>query len=106
MHQLRTNYGLFTDHGLLTNQLAVKFTIFCNYTDYSRTTDTEFLLVRKSVNGPCFVTGQPVIDLIDWGLTTCQPLWVILYRLPEKGRREIGDNRGDEREVQGRKENE
>ena len=27
-------------------------------TDYSRTTDTEFVLVRKSVNGPCFVTGQ------------------------------------------------
>ena len=31
MHQLRTNYGLFTDHGLLTDQLAIKFTIFfCN----------------------------------------------------------------------------
>ena len=24
-----------------------------------------------------------------WGLTTCQPLWVILCRLPEKGRKEI-----------------
>ena len=24
-----------------------------------------------------------------WGLTTCQPLWVFLCRLPEKGRREI-----------------
>ena len=24
-----------------------------------------------------------------WGLTTRQPLWVILYRLPEKGRKEI-----------------
>ena len=68
--------------------------------------DTEFLLVRKSVNGPCFVTGQRVIDLLDWGLMTRQPLWVILCRLPEKGRREIGDNRGDERVGQGRKENE
>ena len=25
----------------------------------------------------------------SWGLTTRQPLWVILCRLPEKGRREI-----------------
>ena len=24
-----------------------------------------------------------------WGLTTCQPLWVILCHLPEKGRKEI-----------------
>ena len=24
-----------------------------------------------------------------WGLTTCQPFWVILCRLPEKGRKEI-----------------
>ena len=24
-----------------------------------------------------------------WGLTTRQPLWVILCRLPEKGRKEI-----------------
>ena len=27
--------------------------------------------------------------LLCWGLTTCQPLWVILCRLPEKGRKEI-----------------
>ena len=26
---------------------------------------------------------------LRWGLTTCQPLWVILCRLPEKGRKEI-----------------
>ena len=39
-------------------------------------------------------------------VTTRQPLWVILCRLPEKGRREIGDSRGDEREEQGIKENE
>ena len=107
MHQLRTNYGLFTDHGLLTDQLAVKFTIYCNYDGLFTT--TEFLLVHNSVNGPCVVTGQrAVIDLIEMGLTTRQLLWVILCRLPEKGRRAIhvGDSRGDEREGQGRKENE
>ena len=27
--------------------------------------------------------------LLCWGLTTRQPLWVILCRLPEKGRKEI-----------------
>ena len=27
--------------------------------------------------------------LLCWGLRTCQPLWVILCLLPEKGRREI-----------------
>ena len=27
--------------------------------------------------------------LLCWGLTTCQPLRVILCRLPEKGRKEI-----------------
>ena len=27
--------------------------------------------------------------VLCWGLTTCQPLWVILCRLPEKGRKEI-----------------
>ena len=37
----------------------------------------------------------------SWCLTTCQPLWVVLCSLPEKGR----DSRGDEREVQGRKRN-
>ena len=27
--------------------------------------------------------------VLCWGLTTHQPLWVILCRLPEKGRKEI-----------------
>ena len=27
------------------------------------------------------------IDWLSWGLTTRQPLWVILCRLPEKGRK-------------------
>ena len=26
--------------------------------------------------------------LLCWGLMTCQPLWVILCHLPEKGRKE------------------
>ena len=30
-----------------------------------------------------------LIDWLCWGLTTCQPLRVILCRLPEKGRKEI-----------------
>ena len=30
-----------------------------------------------------------LIDWLCWGLTTHQPLWVILCRLPEKGRKEI-----------------
>ena len=30
-----------------------------------------------------------VIDWLCWGLKTRQHLWVILCRLPEKGRREI-----------------
>ena len=28
-------------------------------------------------------------DWLCWVLMTCQPLWVILFRLPEKGRKEI-----------------
>ena len=28
---------------------------------------------------------------VGWGLTTHQPLWVILCRLPEKGRRVIDE---------------
>ena len=28
-------------------------------------------------------------DGLCWGLTTRQPLWVILCRLPERGRKEI-----------------
>ena len=27
--------------------------------------------------------------MFNWGLTTRQPLWVILCRLPEKGRKEV-----------------
>ena len=39
-----------------------------------------------------------------WGLSTRQPLWVILCCLPEKGRKSNRrDSRRDEREEQGRK---
>ena len=59
------------------------------------------------MNGPCFVTGQRVINLIELGFNdmsnTCG---TILCRLQEKGRREIGESRGDKREGQWRKENE
>ena len=30
-------------------------------------------------------------DWLCWGLTTRQPLWVILCHFPEKGRKEIED---------------
>ena len=34
--------------------------------------------------------GVPIFRLIDyWGLTTRQPLWVILCHFPEKERKEI-----------------
>ena len=36
--------------------------------------DMEFLLVRKSMNGPCFVTGQHVIDLIELGFNNTSTL--------------------------------
>ena len=29
------------------------------------------------------------VDWLSWSLTTRQPLWVILCRLPEKGRKKI-----------------
>ena len=44
----------------------------------------------------------PICELLlCWGLTTRQPLRVILCCLPEKGRKEIRrESRGDEREGQ------
>ena len=35
------------------------------------------------------INKEDFLLLLCWGLTTRQPLWVILCRLPEKGRREI-----------------
>ena len=37
---------------------------------------------------PMLPTNFTSIDWLCWGLTTRQPLWVILCRLPEKGRKE------------------
>ena len=34
---------------------------------------------------------RKTIFCLCWGLTTRQPLWVILGRLPEKGRKEIDE---------------
>ena len=50
--------------------------------------------------------GKMWLIWLSSGLTTRQPLWVILCRLPEKEKREIGDSKGDEREGHGRKKNE
>ena len=38
-----------------------------------------------------------ITDWLCWGLTTRQPLWVILCRLPEKGRKDI-EERVEEKE--------
>ena len=46
--------------------------------------------------------AQRLIDCV-WGLTTRQPLWVILYRLPEEGRKEI-DEIVEEMKERGREE--
>ena len=43
--------------------------------------------------------------MTGWGLTTRQPLWVILCHLPQKGRIDRRDSRRDEREGQGRNRN-
>ena len=46
--------------------------------------------ISTSVNHMLWVyLGVVRIDWLCWGLTTRQPLWVIMYRLPEKGRKEI-----------------
>ena len=46
------------------------------------------LLLRESFC-MCLLAWVPYFFLLCWGLTTRQPLWVILCRLPEKGRKEI-----------------
>ena len=44
--------------------------------------------------------------LIVLGLETCQPLWVILSRLPEKGRKETVEMKERDREERGKERNE
>ena len=45
-----------------------------------------------------------LFDWLCWGLTTRQPLWVILCRLPEKGRKEIEEIVDEMKERTGKKE--
>ena len=45
-----------------------------------------------------------IANWLCWGLTTCQPLWVILCHLPEKGRREIEEIVEEMKERDGEKE--
>ena len=49
--------------------------------------------------------SSPRFDWLCWGLTTRQPLRVILCRLPEKGRKEI-EERVDEMKERDREERE
>ena len=51
----------------------------------------EFKIVKT------MLIGYFVYCLLCWGLTTRQPMRVILCRLPEKGRKEIEESRGDKR---------
>ena len=49
--------------------------------------DTNLYWKMKYSEGK-FVSTKTILSAC-WGLTTRQPLWVILCRLPEKGRKEI-----------------
>ena len=49
-----------------------------------RNTLEQRLQFFRIVSHKCFV----YVDWLCWGLTTRQPFWVILCRLPEKGRKE------------------
>ena len=74
MHQLRTNYGLFTDHG------------------------HGIFIGPKSANGPCFVTGQHVIDLIvgvKRHINPCGPFCVVSQRSQEIVEEMKERNRGE-----------
>ena len=55
------------------------------------------------MNGPCFVTGQHVIDLTEFGFNDTSTLVGHFVSSPQ---RKGGDSKGDEREEHGRKENE
>ena len=56
--------------------------------DGRRTTDNGHWLTTIA-HHEHFVLRWANIDWLCWGLTTCQPLRVILCRLPEKGRKKI-----------------
>ena len=50
-----------------------------------------------TVAAPCHIQLLSLYWLC-WGLTKCQPLWIILCRLQEKGRKEIEDIVGEIKE--------
>ena len=50
----------------------------------------QYICISLDVNFNELLTNDAVsFDWLSWGLTTRQPLWVILCRLPEKGRKKI-----------------
>ena len=51
--------------------------------------DARLIWVKPILNYPNLTLHDNAVDCLCWGLTTRQPLWVTLCRLPEKGRREI-----------------
>ena len=73
------------------------------------------IFCRKNVSSFCSAKATHIfsaknfrklyIESLCWGLTTRQPLWVILCRLPEREKSDRRDSRRDEREEQGRKRN-
>ena len=66
----------------------------------TRLTSVVHILSPETDNCPSWISGRERMtveniswsistkDWLSWGLTTRQPLWVILCRLPEKGRKE------------------
>ena len=71
--------------------------IWKQYDDFNKKNKTTYIVIRKHVIHHFF--------WLCWGLTTRQPLRVILCRLPEKGRKEIEERVEEMKEGQGRKRN-
>ena len=74
-----------TYQGILTPRVMGSWPLLCDYT----------LLTLET---KCSIS---FIDWLCWGLTTHQPLWVILCRLPEKGRKETEEIVEEVREENG-----
>ena len=53
---------------------------------------------------PKLMTKWHMQTVLNWGLTTRQPLWVILCHLPEEGRKEIEEIVEEMEEREGKKE--
>ena len=80
----------------------------CGHCCISRETESSLHITKtrlfKYIEN--FTSKNRLIDWLSWGLTTRQPLWVILCRLPEKGRKKIEEIVEEmKREGQGRKRN-